>query len=167
MVLDDFDSGRPVLWRVVSDGVMGGVSEGDAVLETVAGRAALRLRGRVCLDNNGGFLQIARDFAPDGSPVDLGGFAGLEIDVWGAGETYGAHLRTSDLIRPWQSYRAAFEARPDWRRLRLPFSAFELHRTDIPLDTSRVRRLGLIAIGRAFEADLALARLALYANNES
>jgi hypothetical protein len=35
-----------------------------------------------------------------------------------------------------------------------------------PLDISRLRRLGLVAIGRAFAADLAVARLSLYRESE-
>ncbi|RPH72296.1 MAG: CIA30 family protein, partial [Hyphomicrobiales bacterium] len=38
---------------------------------------------------------------------------------------------------------------------------FTAHRTEIPLDLRRLRRLGLVAIGRAFAADLALAHLRL------
>jgi hypothetical protein len=32
----------------------------------------------------------------------------------------------------------------------------------LPLDPSRLRRIGLVAIGREFDADLSVARLALY-----
>jgi len=160
--LDDFETGDAHSWRLISDRVMGGVSDGVARLETVAGRRALRMRGRVSLDNNGGFVQIARDLAIDGGVVDLSGFAGLELDVHGTGEDYGAHLRTQDVERPWQSYRAGFRAEPAWRRVRLPFAVFHPHRIDTPLDLRGARRLGLVAIGRDFEADLAVARVALY-----
>ncbi|MGP9822336.1 CIA30 family protein [Salinarimonas sp. NSM] len=168
MILNDFsradgdadpDAGA---WRLISDRVMGGVSDGRAIVETVAGRRALRLTGRVSLENDGGFVQMARDLAPDGEPVDLSGFAGLELDVIGNGEAYGVHLRTRDVARPWQSYRAGFVAPPGWTRLRLPFADFRPHRIETPLDLSGARRIGLVAIGRAFQADLALARLSLY-----
>lgn len=162
MILDDFAESEGRGWRLISDRVMGGVSEGTARIETVAGRRALRMRGRVSLEDEGGFVQIARDLAEDGGTVDLSAYAGLELDVLGAGEEYGAHLRTSDVARPWQSWRAGFRAEPGWRRLRLPFSGFRPHRIEAPLDLARARRLGLVAIGRAFEADLALARVAFY-----
>ena len=51
-------------WTMVSDRVMGGVSEGRLTYETVEGRPALRLTGDVRLENNGGFLQMARDMDP-------------------------------------------------------------------------------------------------------
>lgn len=162
MLLDDFETGDGQAWRLISDRVMGGVSDGVARLETVAGRRALRMRGRVSLENDGGFVQIARDLAPGGGVLDLSGFAGLELDVFGAGEDYGAHLRTRDATRPWQSYRAGFRAQPAWRRLRLPFADFSPHRLETPLDLAGARRLGLVAIGREFDADLAVARVVFY-----
>ena len=117
------------------------------------------MAGEVSLANNGGFLQMALDLAPDGEQVDASGFSAIEIDVRGNGETYGLHLRTADVTRPWQSYRQSFTAAPEWQRIRFPFPAFEAHRIDAPLGVSRLRRVGLVAIGRAFAADLALAEI--------
>jgi hypothetical protein len=166
-LIDDLSQPHPraangAAWAFFSDQVMGGVSTGGMARESVAGRMALRLRGAVSLDNNGGFVQLALDFAADRQPVDASGFAGLEIEVCGPAERYGAHLRTTDLTRPWQSYRQSFETRPEWRTLRLPFSAFHAYRTEAPLALARLSRLGLIAIGREFTADLAVASVRFY-----
>ena len=84
------------------------------------------------------------------------------MDVLGNYESYGAHLRTTDITRPQQSYRQKFVTTPDWQTLQLPFVQFMPYRTDIPLDVRRLRRIGLVAIGREFAADLAVARLAFY-----
>ena len=62
----------------------------------------------------------------------------------------------------WDRHRARFVAGEGWREVRLPFAAFEPHRLDAPLDLTRVRRLGIVAIGRAFTADVTVAALALY-----
>lgn len=149
-------------WQLVTDVVMGGVSRGLTSKETLEGREAIRMRGNVSTENNGGFLQIALDLAPVTGLFDAGGFTGLEIDVLGNHESYGAHLRTIDITRPQQSYRQSFVATPDWQTLQLPFVQFMPHRIDVPLDVRRLRRIGLVAIGREFAADLAVARLALY-----
>ena len=149
-------------WRLVTDAVMGGVSRGSIAKETFEGREAIRMRGDVSTENNGGFVQIALDLAPETGSFDAGGFTGLELDVQGNHESYGAHLRTTDLTRPQQSYRRSFVTTPDWQTLRLPFLQFIPHRIDIPLDVRRLRRIGLVAIGREFAADLAVARLAFY-----
>lgn len=149
-------------WQLVSDRVMGGVSRGQMSVEEVAGRKALRMKGEVSLENNGGFLQLALALSPDGQAVDASAWDGLEIDVIGNGSSYNMHLRTSDIRRPWQSYRQSFEAGAEWQTVRLPFAGFEAYRIDAPLNVARLRRLGLVAIGRAFEADVALGGLRLY-----
>lgn len=148
---------RGTAWEFLSDRVMGGVSGGGLSREVVAGRTALRLTGDVRLDNNGGFVQAALDLAPGGVDIDARGFGGIALDVFGADEVYNLHLRTADVTRPWQSYRASFTASPRWTRITLPFADFTPHRLDAPLDLSTLRRIGLVAIGRAFRADLAVA----------
>ena len=124
----------------------------------MAGRPAIRMRGDVSLENNGGFVQIAIDLAPDGKAVDASR-GGVEFDVFGNGEEYGIHLRTEDLTRPWQSYRQSFRADPQWRTIPFRFRDFVPYRTEIPLDARRLRRIGVVAIGRAFSADLSLGGL--------
>ncbi|MDH5536074.1 MAG: CIA30 family protein [Betaproteobacteria bacterium] len=167
MVIDDFSKPAPLAangasWRLFTDQVMGGVSRGTMARETVNGRPAVRMRGEVSLENNGGFVQIALDLIPDGGAFDASGFAGIELDVLGNGETYGLHLRTEDVARPWQSYRQRFRAPERWQTVRLPFAGFEAYRIDAPLDLRRLRRIGVVAIGRAFNADLSVGRAAFY-----
>jgi hypothetical protein len=148
-------------WEFVSDRVMGGVSEGAVRFETLDGHAAARLTGDVSLENDGGFVQMAFDL-DDGRAFDASGWAGVELLVRGNGETYELRLRTTALTRPWQSFRAAFEAKPEWQHVRLPFADFEAHRTDAAFDPAQMRRLGVLAIGRRFKADVAVAEVALY-----
>ncbi len=165
VIIDDATSGTSRLgtaWRLVGDTVMGGVSRGTLRQENVAGRQAWRMRGSVSLENNGGFLQMALDLAPDDEVFDASGMDGLCLMVCGNGEDYNVHLRTRDLDRPWQSFRARFHAGPEWRRVSLPFAAFTAHRTQAPLRLERLHRIGLVAIGRAFEADLAIAHLSCF-----
>jgi hypothetical protein len=162
MIIDDFAAGVPDRgdWRPFSDRVMGGISEAVVAPAMIDGRACLRLTGDVRLENNGGFIQMARELAPAGETFDASGFAAVALTVRGNGETYGCHLRTPDATRPWQSYRASFRAGPEWGEVILAFAEFVPHRLDAPLDVRRLRRIGLVAIGRAFAADLALARFA-------
>ncbi len=148
-------------WEYVTDGVMGGVSRGAFAREVVAGQRAARLTGQVSLDNNGGFLQMAFDFA-GGGVLDASGFEGLGLQVFGNNETYELRLRTTGLMRPWQSYRVAFEARDQWQSLRFPFARFQPHRTDLPFDPARLRRGAVIAVGREMAVDVAVAGVHLY-----
>ena len=147
---------QDIRFSLVSDTVMGGRSSGTLTRETVQDREAWRLQGTVSLENNGGFIQMATD-VPEAS-----GFTGIELSATGNGETYNIHLRTSDLTRPWQSYRQSFIAGPEWETHRIPFADFAPHRTEAPLDLSRLRRIGIVAIGREFEADVSIADVAFY-----
>lgn len=167
MLVDDFSSLELVSklgtrWLGVSDQVMGGVSEAGVARTVVARRICLRLTGDVRLENNGGFIQAACDLDREGGSLDLSRYAGLRLGVLGNGERYSVHLRTPDNTRPWQSYRGHFIAEANWAEVSLPFNAFVPHRIDLPLDISRLRRIGLVAIGRAFRADLAVCKIAFY-----
>ena len=167
MIIDDFSNTDLVSkvgtrWRGVSDQVMGGVSEATVGHDTVDSRPGLRLSGDVRLENNGGFIQATLDLAPSGEILDASDYTGLRLVVRGNGERYSVHLRTPDNIRPWQSYRAHFTAGPNWKTIDLPFSAFVPYRLDAPLDITRLRRIGLVAIGRAFAADLMVSEISFY-----
>ncbi len=167
MLIDDFNdeglvSKLGTRWRGVSDQVMGGISEASVSHGVIDGRPCLRLTGDVRLENDGGFIQAALDLTSPGETLDASGFTGVRIIVRGNGEKYSVHLRTPDNVRPWQSYRAHFTAGPDWETIDLPFETFVPYRLEAPLDKTRLRRIGLVAIGRAFYADLAVSELAFY-----
>ena len=167
MLIDDFtDEGLVsklgTQWRGVSDQVMGGISEATVSHGVIDGRPSMRMTGDVRLENDGGFIQVALDLAPSEENIDASSFAGVRIIVRGNGEKYSVHLRTPDNVRPWQSYRAYFTAGSHWKTIDLPFATFVPYRLETPLDTTRLRRIGLVAIGRAFYADLAVSELAFY-----
>lgn len=148
-------------WEYVADTVMGGVSTGRVTRGEVAGRQAARLTGNVSLENDGGFIQMAFDLA-DGAVVDASRWSGVEIEVCGNGAGYEMRLRTDQLERPWQSFRAGFSTTSDWQTVRLPWSAFEGRKTDKQLDPARLRRIGVLAYGREMQADVAVSAIGFY-----
>ncbi|UWR24107.1 CIA30 family protein [Sulfitobacter sp. S190] len=148
-------------WEYVADTVMGGVSRGGIEETRVQGRMATRLTGDVSLDNNGGFIQMAFDLAQGGT-FDASDWTGIEIDLTGEGDAYDIRLRTDELRRPWHSYRADLEVPGEWASVRIPFAAFEPHKTDVPLDTARLRRIGVLAIGEEMRADIAVSGIRFY-----
>jgi hypothetical protein len=158
----DYRSSLGSAWRLISDSVMGGVSEGRLTLDRIDDRDCLRLRGDVRLENRGGFLQAAVDISRSGEAFDAAAYRGVLLDVYGNDESYNVHLRSSNVRLPWQAYRASFRAAPAWHTVRLPFAAFEPYRIDSSLEANQLERLGIVAIGRAFTADLCVARVALY-----
>jgi len=167
-IVDDLSAPHPsaangAAWEMISDRVMGGVSRGTMIREDVRGRPALHMQGKVSLENNGGFVQIALDLEPHGRVIDARQWSGLELDVIGNREAYNLHLRTADMVRPWQSYRASFRPMPEWRTIRLHFTDFTAHRIDAQLDLSCLRRISIVAIARSFDADIAIGGIRFFA----
>lgn len=151
-------------WRLITDGVMGGVSSGTLKKDTIEGKPCLRLRGDVSLQNNGGFIQAALDIGA--TPIsDASAYQGIRLEVYANNEAYNLHLRTRDVWLPWQSYRASFVAPAKWQTIKLPFSAFDGYRIRKPLDLAHLKRIGIVAIGHEFVADLCIGQLALYRDN--
>jgi hypothetical protein len=171
MLIDDFThadrASNGQVWRFVSDRVMGGVSLGRAGHDRVAGRPALRLQGDVSLANNGGFIQVNLDLGRAGQGIDASAWPGIEITLLGDGGRYAVNLRSCELRQPWESYRADLPATPAWTTRKLPFTDFRPHRTALPLNTRRLRRIGLIAIGEARHVDVALGHLRFYRAGEA
>ena len=167
MLIDDFSDPNLVSnigtsWRCASDSVMGGISEATIIRDVIGNRDCLRLTGDVRLENDGGFILAALDLASPDRTLDASKHQGIRLIACGNGEQYSVHLRTPDNERPWQSYRAQFVAGPQWESVGLPFDAFQPYRLDRHLDKSRLRRIALVAIGRPFKADLAIARLEFF-----
>ena len=148
-------------WEFVADTVMGGVSTGKVETAMEAAVLVARLTGDVSLENNGGFIQMASDLPRTGEAFDAAAFAGIAFEARGDGEVYEVALRTTELARPWHSYRARFVAGPVWQRIELPFSTFTPNRTELPFNPSKLRRVGVLAVGRTVSVDVSLRGLCL------
>lgn len=167
MNIDDFSDTNLIShlgtsWQAVSDQVMGGISDCSLCHSILAGRPCLHITGDVHMENKGGFIQASLNLSTRNQPLDASLFTGIRMCIMGNGDDYSTHLRTTDLQRPWESYRAHFSSTPNWQTIDLPFSSFQPHRTDSPLNRSRLIRIGLVAIGRKFHADIAISQLSLY-----
>lgn len=149
-------------WEYVSDQVMGGVSSGELQLQDADGLAYVTLTGTVSLENNGGFVQMAFDLAEARAAVDPASWDGIELELRGNNEIYEVRLRTTQLERPWQSFRRAFSASENWKVMRFPFADFMPHRTEVAFDPAALRRIGILAIGRTFEADISVRAVRLF-----
>lgn len=138
---------------------MGGVSAGMLALSGMyQGQPVHCMTGNVSLENNGGFVQMAADL-PKPPPE---GAKGIRLTLRGNGEQYNIHLRTTALDRPWQSFRSTFTAGQQWREVEFPFVNLEPHRTSARFNPGEVRRIGIVAICRAFEAEVCVAGAAWY-----
>jgi len=170
LIIDDRSSGNlnsnlRTKWRLVTDNVMGGVSSGKISLDNIKAKNCIRMQGDVSTENNGGFVQIALpllDKNADNKPFDASAYTGIEIEVSGNNESYNIHFRTDNLWFPWQSYRYSFIATPDWKIYRIPFSKLEAYKTTNKFSQDEIIRLGLVAIGREFQANLCIASVSFY-----
>ncbi len=147
-------------WRVVLDGVMGGLSSGK-LTETPSG---LQFTGDLSLKNNGGFAWART------RRLDLGAnFAGFEIEVLGDGRMWDFMIDSSRRRMMAGGYRTRFQTQKGVRTThRFPLSGFEavsfgqvLARGD--LRASDCAGLGVL-IGDKKEAafDLTLVKVSTY-----
>jgi hypothetical protein len=152
-------------WRVVDDGVMGGLSRSHISLD----EGTATFEGTVSLENNGGFASVRTHLGP----TDLGDWDGIALRLEGCGRTFQLRLRTDNA---WDgvAYRARFVA-PDGepRIVRVPFSAFQPTRRGrvlegvAPLDSSRIEQIGfLIGDGQPGEFRLRLEWIRAYRDGE-
>jgi len=175
-VIDDMSDGFPFTssgsqWQGITDKVMGGVSNGSLTRETVDGKLANVLRGKVSLKNNGGFIQMAADLSldPGVDPfVDASSFDGIELEVYNEGEesdNFNVHLRTPACQRQFSSYRSTFKLDANqWTTIRLSWGDFKGHGPG-PDETEFVptlRRIGIVSIGEAKDVSIAVSKVGFY-----
>ena len=116
MVLFDFHTqGDLEDWRVVNDGVMGGLSRGEII---ITDSSTAVFQGILSLENNGGFSSTRT--LP--RPYNLDGYDGITLRVRGDGNTYQLRLRLDDRFDG-VAYRFSFQTKADqWMMVEIPFS---------------------------------------------
>ncbi len=149
-------------WRGFSDRVMGGISNAELTGSRIDSKDCLRLTGNVTRESNGGFIQMALYFGRNYAEFDASEYKGIELLTYGNNEDYNVHVRTSDCGWHDESYRMTFFAKPEWQRQRIPWSEFLPSSVQQPLDNSKLQRIAILGWMREFQADVALAEIALY-----
>tara|TARA_Y100000992_G_scaffold290772_1_gene246569 strand:- start:609 stop:1223 length:615 start_codon:yes stop_codon:yes gene_type:complete len=157
----EFCESSTTRWCFVTDKVMGGVSEGNLEINKSEDITYYKMTGNVSTLNNGGFIQF-RTVLKNHPKNKL--FDGVRIKVRGNNEKYAIHIRTKYLFLPWQYYEASFMATKDWDIIEIPFSQFNKSNFYQPSDVSStdIKTIGVVAIGRDFQAEIDLAFIELY-----
>lgn len=144
-VIIDFKNQEHPVWRPLDDRVMGGVSRSRV---RTTGRGTVIFEGHVSQQNGGGFASVRAHVGP----LDLSGYAGLELGVVGDGKRYRLRLG-SDSPADGVVHQAGFQTRAgDRETIRLPFPAFDpvFRGREVPgyppLDTRNIRRIGLMIV---------------------
>ncbi|MDR9428452.1 MAG: CIA30 family protein [Salibaculum sp.] len=153
MLIEDFTEDPTARWSFFTDRVMGGRSEGQAVIGGAPPH--LHLSGTVSTANNGGFIQARHPL--DGLPADT---TTLTLVARGDGQTYYIHLRSTATRLPWQFYQASFTAPRDWADVTVPLSRFTASGGGLPpLEAADARSVALVAYGRDHQADLRVSHI--------
>jgi len=100
-------------WRIVNDGVMGGLSSSKAIVQD----DKIIFSGNVSLENNGGFASLR-------SPVkdyNFENFSGIEIRIKGDGNRYSISMKETTYFNG-LFYTATFETKiNEWITIKIPF----------------------------------------------
>jgi monofunctional biosynthetic peptidoglycan transglycosylase len=115
--LADFKTEATTLnWTAVNDGVMGGRSRGESF---VTEASHLLFKGKISLENNGGFSSIRSS----GKTQDLSNYAGIELKVKGDGRQYYLTARSDGRSR--LAFWSPIQPQAgQWVTLRVPFESF-------------------------------------------
>lgn len=102
-------------WRVINDGVMGGVSSGRLVFD----KDRLVFSGELSLDNNGGFASVRRLV-----DQDLSGADAVTIKVRGDGRRYQFRIRMNERFDG-VAWVSEFDTTASWQTVTLELSSFD------------------------------------------
>jgi len=148
-------------WAFFTDGVMGGLSEGKAIISKVDGINCYHMTGNVTTENNGGFIQIRNQLKPT---ISTKKYKGIYLKVFGNNEDYALHIRTALTLAPWQYYKYSFKTFSEWKEIRAPFSEFKKSNSYQPsnLIGQNINSIGLVAGFKDFNADICLSEIGFY-----
>ena len=158
---EEFCEGGNAKWCFVTDKVMGGISKGSLDFIKENEIYFYRMTGELSLENNGGFIQFRTEV--ENHPREKN-YKGVRLRVRGNNNEYAIHIRTKYLLLPWQYYESTFQAMDEWSTIELPFSSFGKSNFYQPSSVSSqdIKTIGIVAIGREFEAQIDLASIELY-----
>lgn len=150
---------QPSPWMMISDQVMGGVSTAALRQDQRDNSNCSCLVGRTSLDNNGGFVQMKLDIKSSELRTD---YKGVFIELYGTAHDYNLHVKTTQLTRPWQSFRSILAVEPQWTRFIVPYDQLQAHRTDNELQPANITSVAVVAIGQEFDVDVCVRRFGFF-----
>jgi hypothetical protein len=138
----DFKKDMSPKWRVVNDGVMGGLSQGVLAYE----KESVVFKGALSLENNGGFAS----FRSEPGNYDLSAYKTVTIKYRGYGGKFGLRFTTTDVYyMPY--YKMLIEPTEEWQTTTFNLRDFDqyslLNKTGVKVSNealSKVQRIGLI-----------------------
>ena len=157
-----FSKENAKFWQYISDRTMGGISDGQAILEQDENIYFARLTGKVSTDNNGGFIQLRSNLSFTNLNKYKKKIRGVRLNVQGNGEIYHVFIRTSETQSYRDFYAATFIAGNKWKTIDLPFTKFKHRFSNKTLEGNDIRTFGIVAYGRDFTADVSVSKIIFY-----
>jgi NADH dehydrogenase [ubiquinone] 1 alpha subcomplex assembly factor 1 len=106
-------------WRIVNDGVMGGLSSSKVIVKD----DKIIFRGNVSLENNGGFASLRSQI----KDYNFENYSGIEIKLKGDGKLYSISMKETTYFNGY-FYTNSFETKKDeWIVAQIPFNQFKLY----------------------------------------
>ncbi len=130
-------------WLIINDGVMGGLSQGEAQLK----ENSIYFQGIVSLANNGGFSSLRSPY----QTFDFGKYKKVQVRLRGKGQVFALTINTDR--RYWMPYfkKEMVLSGNEWEMIELDLSEFQAFRLGQPLgnflsqeDLAQVIRIGFI-----------------------
>lgn len=148
-------------WSFITDGVMGGLSTGKAIITDENGTSCYKMFGNVTTKNNGGFIQIRTPIFPN---IDTKKFDGIYLKARGNNKEYSIHLRTSISAGYWQYYSYSFFLKENFVELKIPFIEFKKSNIDQPnlLFGQYIKSIGLVAGFKNFYSNVCLSEIGFF-----
>ena len=148
-------------WSFFTDGVMGGLSEGQATVSNIKNIQCYQMTGNVTTENNGGFIQIRTLLNP---LINAKKYKGIYIKIHGNNKKYSLHIRTKLTLAPWQYYSYSFLAKDEWLIIKSPFKDFKKSNFYQPkkLLNQNIKSVGLVAAFDNFYANVCLSEIGFY-----
>jgi len=114
-------------WRIIDDGVMGGLSQGSMILN-IEGHAVYS--GFVTTENNGGFSSVRYNF----ETKDVSKYNYVVLRIKGDGKPYQFRIKQNRYDR--HSYINYFDTTGEWQEIKIPldsfYPSFRGYKLDIP-----------------------------------
>ena len=147
MIIENFQKDNHLDWRIVNDGVMGGISSSN--MEMLSDGKA-KFSGNVSMENYGGFASV-RGLIGD---KNLSGIQKIEIRVKGDGKKYEFRIRTNNRFDG-VSFRLEFQTKKnEWTTHEFLLSEFvptfrgRVLKNIPPIKAEEIKQVGILIAGK-------------------
>ena len=167
VTIDDFSdpnhlSNMGTTWRLITDRVMGGISDAKHSFGNDDCFNYIQMVGNVSLENNGGFIQMALSLSNESKPFDATSYSGVRFWIKGNDEEYYIHLKNNMTRSHRQYYSARFVAPNSWKQIEIPFENFKPNALEDKLTVDSLTRMAVVGAKRAYQADIHIGPMELY-----